>query len=165
MLLIEGTPESVSLARLRVEHGDVVLAGARCFQPCVVEGSQQRDSVVDQAQLHLLAEVSGDRLRGVGHSVQALAQADSAFQRLMFWLHKPLAPGIVRPGPALGVVPVVPPMIEHGMDGSATVGLDRAGWGDVERLAGGQLDARYHEMQFYPVAVRVFHPEDVVLLR
>ena len=127
--------------------------------------SQQRGPVVDQAQLHLLAEVGGDRLRGVGYSVQALAQAGGAFQRLMFWLHEPLAPWIVRPGPALGMVPVVPPVIEHGMDGAATVGLDGAGWGDVERLAGGQLDARHHEMQFYPVAVRVFHPEDVVLLR
>lgn len=83
----------------------------------------------------------------------------------MFWLHKPLALGIVRPSPAFGMVPVVPPVVENGMDGAATVGLDGAGRGDVERLAGGQLDPRHYEMQFYPVAVRVFHPEDVVLLR
>lgn len=83
----------------------------------------------------------------------------------MFWLHKPLALGIVRPSPAFGMVPVVPPVVENGMDGAATVGLDGAGRGNVERLAGGQLDPRHYEMQFYPVAVRVFHPEDVVLLR
>ena len=83
----------------------------------------------------------------------------------MFRLHKPLAIGIVRLGPSLGVVPVIPPMVEHGMDDAATVGLYWAGWGDVKRLARGQLDARHHEMQLYPVAVRVPHPEDAVLLR
>ena len=56
-------------------------------------------------------------------------------------------------------------MVEHGMDDAATVGLYWAGWGDVKRLARGQLDARHHEMQLYPVAVRVPHPEDAVLLR
>lgn len=83
----------------------------------------------------------------------------------MFWFQEPLALRIVRPGPSLGVVPVVPPVIEYGMDGAATVGLYWAGWGDVERLARGQFDAGHHKMQLYPVAVRVFHPEDVVLLR
>jgi len=37
-------------------------------------------------------------------------------------------------------------MVEHGMDGAATVGLDGAGWGDVERFAGGQFDAGHYEM-------------------
>jgi hypothetical protein len=83
----------------------------------------------------------------------------------MFWLYEPLALGIVRSGPAFGMVPVVPPVIEYGMDCAATVSLYWAGWCDVERLARGQFDTGHYEMQFYPVAVRVFHPEDVVLLR
>lgn len=64
----------------------------------------------------------------------------------MLWLYEPPALEIVRPGPALGVVPVVPPMVEHGMDGAAIVDLDGAGWGDVERFAGGQFDAGHYEM-------------------
>jgi hypothetical protein len=132
-----------ALAGLRIERGDVVLAGAGDLEAGLGQGLDHAASILDFALGYAVQDPIVDDLAGLA-APGLFDQADH--------IARPLR--VLRVSPAVLFVQHVAQDIE---------GLGVAGRGDVEAAPGGQLHAGRREVQLHPPLVGVPHPKDIAL--
>ncbi len=137
--------QSQALAGLRIERGDVVLAGAGDLEAGLGQGLDHAAPVLDFALGDPVQNPIVDHLAGLA-APGLFDQADH--------IARPL--GVLRVRPAVLFVEHVAQDIE---------GLGVAGRGDVQAAPGGQLHAGRREVQLHPPLVGVPHPKDIPLVR